>query len=62
MKVAAYLDPETHHCLTDSENHYILTVIDIFSKFAWAIPVNRKSGDFTTNAFKSILRKSKRKP
>jgi hypothetical protein len=43
-------------------NHYILTVIDVFSKFAWAIPVHRKSGDFTTNAFKSILRKSKRKP
>ncbi len=43
-------------------NHYILTVIDVFSKFAWAIPVHWKSGDFTNNAFKSILRKSKRKP
>jgi hypothetical protein len=43
-------------------NHCILTVIDVFSKFASAIPVHRKSGDFTTNAFKSILRISKRKP
>ena len=35
--------------------HYILTVIDIFSKFAWAVPLKSKSGHDLTNAMKSVL-------
>ena len=35
---------------------FLLCVIDIFSKYAWVVPL--KIG----NAFKSILKKSNRKP
>lgn len=34
---------------------YILTVIDIFSKFAWAVPIKSKSGKDVTNAMNTIL-------
>ena len=34
---------------------YLLTVIDVFSKFAWAVPVKSKSGEDITTAMKSIL-------
>ena len=43
-------------------NHYILTIIDVFSKFAWAVPVHRKTGNFTTKAFKQVLFNSNRCP
>ena len=36
--------------------NYILTVIDIFSKFAWAIPIKNKTGDSITRAFEIIFR------
>src|SRR5437867_276041 len=41
---------------------FILTCIDIFSKYAWAIPVKSKSSANVSEAFKSILKQSKRKP
>ena len=34
---------------------YILTVIDVFSKFAWAIPVQSKDAKAITAAFKQVL-------
>ena len=34
---------------------YLLTIIDVFSKFAWAVPVKSKSGEDITTAMKSIL-------
>ena len=34
---------------------YILTIVDIFSKFAWAIPVKSKTADDVTTAMKSVL-------
>ncbi|XP_033225746.1 uncharacterized protein LOC117178429 [Belonocnema kinseyi] len=34
---------------------YVLTVIDIFSKYAWAVPVKSKSGPDVTSAMQSIL-------
>ena len=34
---------------------FILTVIDIFTKYAWAIPLKDKSGTSVTNAFKTIV-------
>ena len=40
---------------------YLLTVIDIFSKFAWVEPIKRKSSLYIINGFKKIL-SSKRKP
>ena len=37
---------------------FILTVIDIFTKYAWAIPLKNKSGLYITNGFKTILSES----
>ena len=34
---------------------YLLTVIDIFSKFVWIVPLKRKSGQENANAFSRIL-------
>ena len=43
--------------LSKYNNNYkfILTVIDIFLKYAWAIPLKNKSGLSITNGFKTIL-------
>ena len=42
-------------------NHFLLTCIDVFSKYAWAIPIQRKTGSNLIVAFEAIL-KSGRKP
>ena len=36
--------------------NYLLTVIDIFSKFVWIIPLKRKTGQEVANAFSRILK------
>jgi hypothetical protein len=36
-------------------NRYILTVIDVFSKFAWAILVRRKNANEVLDAFKRLI-------
>lgn len=41
---------------------YLLTTIDVFSKYAWAIPLKTKTSLSVANAFKSILDSSKRCP
>ena len=51
-----------HLAKHNSGNNYLMTVIDCFSKFAWALPLKRKTGEEITLAFKNILKKSKRKP
>ena len=41
------------------DNHgikYLLTVIDIFSKFVWIIPFKRKTGQEAAKAFSRILK------
>lgn len=38
---------------------YILTVIDCFSKYAWAVPVPSKNGKDMVNAFKEVFRLSR---
>lgn len=43
-------------------NSYILTVIDIFSKYAWAVPIKKKSGIDVTDAFQKIFNDYKRYP
>ena len=35
---------------------YLLTVIDTFSKYSWAMPVKNKTGKEVTRAFASILK------
>ena len=43
--------------------HYILTVVDVLSKYAWAVPVKRKNAETMIGAFKLLLKKAKpRKP
>ena len=39
-----------------------LCVIDIYSKYAWVIPLKDKNGFTITNAFQKILDESNRKP
>ena len=35
---------------------YLLTVIDIFSKFVWIVPLKRKTEQEVANAFSRILK------
>ena len=41
---------------------YLLCAIDLFSKYAFVVPLKDKKGTTITNAFQSILDNSKRKP
>ena len=41
---------------------FLLCVIDIFSKYAWVVPLKDKKGVSIVNAFQKILDDSKRKP
>ena len=43
-------------------NNYILTVIDVLSKFAWALPLKTKGAKEVTGAFEKIFGGSKRSP
>ena len=45
----------------NSHFKYILTVIDVFSKYAWAIPIKNKTAESTEKAFQQILSEG-RKP
>ena len=41
---------------------FLLCVIDIFSKYAWVVPLKDKKGISIVNAFQMILKKTNRKP
>ena len=41
---------------------YLLCCVNIFSKYAWVVPLKDKKGTTIVNAFQSILNNSKRKP
>ena len=41
---------------------FLLFVIDIFSKYAWVVPLKDKKGVSIATAFQSILKQSNRKP
>ena len=41
---------------------FLLCVIDIFSKYAWVVPLKDKKGVSIARAFQSILKQSNRKP
>ena len=41
---------------------FLLCVIDIFSKYAWVVPLKDKKGISIVNAFQKILKESNRKP
>ena len=38
-------------------NKYLLCAIDLFSKYAWVIPIKDKKGTSIVNAFKKIISK-----
>ena len=47
------------------DNHgvkYLLTIIDVFSKYAWMMPLKTKTGKDITKAFDYIIKGSGRKP
>lgn len=46
----------------NSNYRYMLTCIDVLSKYAWAIPIKDKSGPTLVKAFKQVLDESGRKP
>ena len=41
---------------------FLLCVIDIFSKYAWVVPLKDKKGVSIVDAFQKILNDSNRKP
>ena len=41
---------------------FLLCVIDIFSKYAWVVPLKDKKGMSIVKAFQSVLKQSDRKP
>ena len=41
---------------------YLLTVIDVFSKYGWIVPMKDKSGKSTANGLTKIFTNSGRKP
>ena len=43
-------------------NRFLLCVIDIFSKYAWVVPLKDKKGINIVKAFQNILKQSNRKP
>ena len=46
----------------DKGFRFLLCVIDIFSKYAWVVPLKDKKGISIVNAFQIILKESNRKP
>ena len=42
--------------------NYLLTVVDVFSKYAWVIPIQQKTGVQTAAALTALFHKSKRSP
>ena len=40
---------------------YLLCFIDLFSKYAWAVPLKDKKGVAITNAFQSSLKETNRR-
>ena len=46
----------------NKEFKFLLCAIDIYSKYAWVVPLKDKKGVSIVNAFQRILKKSNRKP
>lgn len=47
---------------TNKNFKYLLTIIDTFSKFAWAIPIKNKTANATSSAMESVLKTLKHSP
>lgn len=46
----------------NDEHRYMITCIDIFSRFAWAVPIKTKDSETVLEAFKKILKSSRKHP
>ena len=46
----------------NSNYRYLVTCIDVFSKFSWVVPIKNKLADTVLEAFKKIIESSKRIP
>ena len=46
----------------NKRTRFLLCVIDIFSKYAWVVPLKDKKGITIASAFQNILDNSSRKP
>lgn len=61
--IVSHIDDQWQADLVDMQNYknnnkkinYILTVIDIFSKYAWAVPIKKKTSEEITKAFRKIF-------
>ena len=61
--MVSYIDQQMQCDLVDMQKfsktnkgfNYILTAIDIFSRYAWALPLKRKTGDEVVSQFKVIF-------
>ena len=42
----------------ENDYKYILTVLDGYTRYAWAVPLKHKDGLTVSNAFKGIMRNS----
>ena len=49
------------HAAANDDSRYILTIVDVFSRYAWAVPVAKKSGPRVRDAFAQVFA-SGRKP
>ena len=52
---SAYLIDNSSLSKYNNNYKFIFTVMDIFAKYAWAIPLKNKSGLSITNGFQSIF-------
>lgn len=43
------------HSRLNKGHRYLLTVIDIMSKYAWAVPTPKKTGEWITRAMRTIF-------
>ena len=46
----------------NQQYQFLLTVIDVLSKYAWAVPLKDKTGDSIIRAFQHIFKKDRRQP
>ncbi|WP_375668131.1 hypothetical protein, partial [Bartonella sp. CL48QHWL] len=65
--MVSYIDQQWQADLVDMQKfesknkgfRFILTVIDLFSRYSWALPVKSKRGEEIRDAFKLIFREAK---
>ena len=53
---AAYLIDMQAFSKDNNGIKYLLTVIDVYSKFVWIVPLKQKTGQEIANAFSRILK------